>query len=138
MDAGTPDHEASITITLPGANPTVTDWFCGPIARYMDGNNHVSARLLYQSNSPEIKLWQTIGGSPTFISAVNLGANNLVAGSTHTLALAVKGQECAAYLDGVLRLQAITTLLTGNKAGFGTLAPCEGQPTYDDWELKEA
>lgn len=136
MDAGTPDHEAACTIVMPGSNPLTNDWYPGLIVRYTDADNYVSARFLYQSNSPEIEAWETVGGAATFIGGVNLGAGNLTAGSSQSLRLAVKGQEIAIYLAGELRLQCATSLSSGNKAGIGTMAACEGQPSYDDWVLK--
>jgi hypothetical protein len=136
MDTGSPDHEAACTITMPGATPVTDDWYPGVYVRYTDLSNFVHARFLYQSNSPEIELWENVGGTTAFITAVNLGPGNLAAGSTRTLRVAIRGQEIAVYLDNVLRAQGVTNLTTGNKAGIGTMAACEGQPTYDAWEIK--
>lgn len=134
QDVGTDDHQSEVVITLPAA-PVADDWFCGPVARYTDANNYLMARYIYQSNSPEVEIIQLVGGSASVIAFVNLGAGKLAGSSTHTLALAVKGDEAAAYHDGELVCQVkLGALLTGNKCGVGIQAPAEGQPTFDDWE----
>jgi len=139
MDAGTSDHEAEVTITMPADTPTTGDWFPTVLVRYTDANNYVFGRLLYQSNSPEIEIFERVGGVTSgLLSAVNLGAGGLAANTEYTLKVAIKGQEVAAYLDGVLRIQTTTTVTTGNYAGFGTLGANEGQAKWDDWTLRAA
>jgi hypothetical protein len=129
------DHEAAVTIALP-ANPVSGDWFCGPIVRCVDSSNYVMARYLYQSNSPEVEITETVAGVSSIIGFVNLGAGNLAGSSTHTLKLAIKGQEVAAYHDGELVCQAYATGATGTKAGMGIDATASGQPTFDDFTVK--
>jgi hypothetical protein len=94
------------------------------------------ARYLYQSNSPEVEITETVAGVSSIIGFVNLGAGNLAGSSTHTLKLAIKGQEVAAYHDGELVCQAYATGATGTKAGMGIDATASGQPTFDDFTVK--
>jgi hypothetical protein len=126
-------------ITLPGSSPWPSDWFCGLVARFTDPDDTLFARLLYQNDSPEIEVWQHVGGSGSLIGFVNLGANNLAPGSTHTLRLAVRGAEVAAYLDGHLLVQGTTTLLAGTGVGLGVgLSSMAGQPAWDDFSVYPA
>lgn len=138
-DTSATDHEVSIDIALPaapgGASP---DWFIGAVARCADASNFVFARYLYQSNSPEVEIFETVGGSATLIAFVNLGASNLLGSTTHTLRLAVKGREVAAYHDGELVCQGYTQLTSGTKAGFGVDGNTTGQPTFDNLSVKAA
>jgi hypothetical protein len=123
-------------ITLPGSSPWPSDWFCGLVARFTSPDDTLFARLLYQNDSPEIEIWQHVGGSGSLIGFVNLGAGNLAPGSTHTLRLAVRGAEVAAYLDGYLLVQATTTLLAGTGVGMGVgLSSMAGQPAWDNVAL---
>ena len=50
----------------------------------------------------------------------------------------LRGQEVAAYLNGVCRVQGVTALMTGNSCGLGVWmgALASGQPTFDDWTAK--
>jgi hypothetical protein len=123
-------------ITLPGSSPWPSDWFCGVTVRFTDPDNMVFARYLYQNDSPEIEIWQHVGGSGSLIGFVNLGAGNLAPGSTHTLRLAVRGAEVACYQDGNLVVQATTTLLAGTGVGMGVgLSSMAGQPAWDNVAL---
>ncbi len=133
------NHQIKSTITVPNTTPAYPiDWFPGVIARFTDGNNYIQARLLYQDTSNEVEVWQYIagdgGGGP--IGYINLGINRLLPGSTHTLALAVNGNEIAAYLDNELVVQAYTTVTTGTRAGIGVSDTLpNGQPSWDDVEI---
>lgn len=136
-DTGLNDHEVSVDITLPAApGGSSPDWFIGVVARCADASNFVFARYLYQSNSPEVEVFQTVAGVATLMAFVNLGTSNLLGGTTHTLRVAVKGREVAAYHDGELVAQGFTDVTSGTKAGFGVDANTTGQPTFDNLSIK--
>ena len=141
-DTGATDHEVSIDIVLP-ANPVSGDWFCGPVVRYVDSNNHLNARFLYQTNSPEVEVCAVVGGVATVVNFYNLGAGNLAGSTTHRLRMAAKGAEVAIYWTNLtsgtaekLIHQYTTTLLTGTKAGYAITSPASGQPTFDNLSVK--
>jgi hypothetical protein len=134
------NHEVKADILLPSTTPAYPiDWFPAVFARYTDVDNFVMARFLYQDTSNEVELWEHTGGVGTLIGYTNLGVSFLAPASTHNLALAVYGSEAAAYLDGLLVVQATTTVLTGSRAGMGvddTLP--NGQPAWDNLEIRAA
>lgn len=138
-DTGIVDHAATVTITIPGSTAfSGGDWYSGCVVR-CDGTagNLVYCRHLYQGDSPEIEVWEIVGGvHQPILGAVNLGAGNLPAGAVRTVALVVKGSEIAVYQDGELILQCTTSLTTGNYAGFGQPSDGEFQPLYDDFTVK--
>jgi hypothetical protein len=138
QDAGVVDHYVEAIVTAP-ANPAVNkDWECGVVGRFVDTNNYLVPRYLFQSNSPEIELWQVLGGSGGLKAFVNLGAGNLVQNVARTLGLAVVGAEAGVYLDGELVSQG-TTSLTGTRAGIGVYgSEPDGRPTWDTLTVKAA
>ncbi len=132
------NHQAKSTITLPSTTVLYIngDWFTGVICRYTDGNNYIQARFLYQDNSPEVEVWEYVAGVADLIGYINLGADVLQPSSVHTLALAVNGNEIAAYHNGTVVVQAYTTLSTGSRAGIGVADNLpHGQPSWDDFEI---
>lgn len=142
-DSGMTDMAVSCDVTLPstaGAYPSspFDDWFCGVMARWTDASNYLIARYLYQSDSPEVEVWQQVAGAGTLLCFVNLGAGALALGSTHALTLVAVGPEVAAYHDGELVAQGYTTLLSGTRAGIGVEAPAAGQPSFDNLVIKAA
>ncbi len=131
------NHQVKASITLPSTTVAYpSDWFAAVFARHTDGDNYIQARLLYQDNSPEVEVWERNATASDLIGYINLGADTLLPGSTHTLALAVNGNEIAGYLDGTLVVQAWTTLTTGTRAGIGVNDSLPfGQPTWDNLEI---
>ena len=132
------DHEVRADILLPATTATYpTDWFAALFARWSAGTTWIMARYLYQNNSPEVEVWENNAGAQTLIGYVNLGVGVLAAGSTHTLRLAVRGDQVAAYHDGELVVQATTTVLTGADAGMGVADSLpHGQPAWDNLEIR--
>jgi hypothetical protein len=133
-------HEIKADILLPSTTPVYPiDWFPAVFARYTDVDNFIMARFLYQDTSNEVELWQHVGGTGTLIGYTNLGVSQLAPSSTHNLALAVSGAEAAAYMDGLLVVQATTTVLTGSRAGIGVDDNLpNGQPSWDNVEIRAA
>jgi hypothetical protein len=131
------NHAVSAAITLPNTTPAyaVADWYAGVVARYA-GSNYIYARYLRQDGSNEVEVWEQYNGVSTLIGYVNLG-NVLAPGSTHTLTLAVRGGEVAAYHDGELVVQAATSHLTGTRAGIAVLdTNPNGRPVWDDFSIR--
>jgi hypothetical protein len=128
------NHEVKADIFLPSTTPAYpNDWFPAVFARYTDANNYVMARFLYQDSSNEVELWEVSASVSTLIGYINLGIGVLAPGSTHTLALAVQGNEAAAYLDNTLVVQATTSVPTGTRAGIGVQDNLpNGQPAWDN------
>lgn len=126
--------QISAAITLPGSTAAYPlDWFAGVIVRWQDANNFIQARYLYQDDSPEVEVWEYVAGAGSLIGYVNLGAGNLAAGSTHTLALAARGAEVAAYHDGELVVQATTSITASGSVGIGVNdTNPSGQASWDD------
>lgn len=127
IETGSTDIAVTTTINLPGGEGFGDDpsggWMIGPVARYVDPQNFLWARFLWQGGSPEIEMWEVVDGvanpgvfdPPGFLNATNL--TDLLAPGTHTLKLVVSGQEVAAYLDGRLAVQGTTSLPPGTRAG---------------------
>jgi hypothetical protein len=134
------NHEVKADITLPSTTPAYPiDWFAAVFARYTDGDQFLMARFLYQDTSNEVELWQFVANVGTLIGYTNLGVGVLAPSSTHNLALAVYGAEAAAYMDGMLVVQATTTVLTGARAGMGVDDNLpNGQPSWDNLEIRAA
>jgi hypothetical protein len=133
------DHEVRADILTPNTTPTYpTDWYAGVFARYTDASNYVHARFLYQTNSPEVEVWQKNAGVATLIGYINLGTGNLAPNTTRNLRLAVQGAQVAAFLDGECVVQAVTTVLTGTRAGIGVddSGTKSGQPAFDNVEVR--
>lgn len=135
--AGQANHEVSADIALPAA-PGSNDWNCGLIARYVDANNYFYARFIWQSASPEIEVWQVIGGSETFVDMVNL-TDVLSASSTYTLKLACLSRRCDIYFAGerVLTVDIDSALDSATRCGLIVQpSPASGQPTWDNFAIK--
>ena len=141
--AAASNHEVKADITMPSTTPVYPiDWFPCVYARYTDIDNLIMARFLYQDTSNEVEVWQLVANTGTLIGYTNLGVGALAPSSTHSLALAVYGAEAAAYLDGMLVVQATTSILTGSRAGFGRRednpANLSGTPAFDNLEIRAA
>lgn len=127
------DHYAQADITIPTLD---TGGFHGAVVcRWADNANYIAARFLNQGAADEIEVWQHIANVATLVVAIQLG--NLTNGATHTLGLAVKGAQVAAYLNGAVVGQGVTALLTGTSVGFGLEDnPVTGKTDFDNFTVK--
>ena len=132
------DVEVSADITMPATTAAYpTDWFCGLVVRYGSASNNIRARYLYQDNSPEIELWEIEDSVSTLINYVNLSADSLLPGSTHTMRLVAQGSEVAVYHDGELVIQAETAVLSNGTVGISVNDTNPfGQPSWDNFQVR--
>lgn len=124
--------EADVNLS---AAPSSGDWLSGVVGRYTDTNNYVYARFLWQSASPEIEVWEIIGGVETLIGATNI-TGKINPSETHRLLLALEGNRFAAYLNGELITQGQTRILTGTRAGIiVSESALSSLPTFDNFSV---
>lgn len=143
LDSGNSDHEVSADITTPTTSPVwPIDWFAAVIARYTDANNYLFARFLYQTNAPEIELYNIIDGVSNLLAFIQLNTGNLLPNTTYNLRFAVVGSQIAAYFNNETTpaVQGATTLLAGTRVGIGVVSAgfLSGQPSWDNFLVKAA
>jgi len=114
-DVATQDQAAEATIQLTPQE----DGDAGLVLRARGPGDRLTARFLWQGGSPEIEIWESVGGQVRFVNAVNI-SGRFSLGEDHRLTFAAVGREVAAYLDGRLVVQ-------------GTISEAAARTLTDGW-----
>ncbi len=132
IETGQTDMAISTDISL-GAQ---TEWFAGLTGRWIDSNNKMIARFLWQSASPEIEFWDTVGGATANFCAVSL-IGDISQSTTYNMKMVIVGNKVGIYLNTKLVLECVTSNLTGTKAGI-IVDSLGSANTYDNFIVTTA
>jgi hypothetical protein len=113
------------------------DWFNNLIGRWIDNQNFMNARFLWQGNSPEIEFWDNVNGSTANFCAVSL-IGDVTQNTTYNMKMVVVGKKVGIYLNDKLVLECFTSNLTGTRAGIGVDSLGLETNTYDNFIVKTA
>jgi hypothetical protein len=118
IETGQTDMSLSADFNLGNGPSNPSDWFNNLVGIWIDSNNYMVARFLWQEASPEIEFWDAVDGSTANFCATSL-VGDVLENTTYNMEMNIVGKKVGIYLDGKLVLECFTSNLTGTRAGIG-------------------